>query len=241
MTADCGYPADGELYAVCIVVYFLQLIQVSIAEACRPQLVDQPAEPLEALEQQQASQSEETNAIAPSSEEAEMDLCDQISRCFAFFIGVLNAHEFHLQSLLYEFYGGADRKSADEQKTSRRQQSRAMDFRHAHGVKSVADVAKLFPGNVHPSRFLQLDDAMADLTPDFLIFSCLIKRSARVSVYVGAKSASAADSRSEYVAGFAETPAGTRGGRDERDLPFVYRHHHGSKNPYAPQESTAAT
>lgn len=94
-------------------------------------------------EQQHASpeNSKKLNRVMASV--TELSLCDQISRCFEFFIGILSVNELHLQSLLLEFY-------SDTSVSSRGQcQATALDFRSVHGVTSVVAVAKLFPGTAH--------------------------------------------------------------------------------------------
>lgn len=96
-------------------------------------------------EQQQVAQEKYEKLHRVEVPVVELSLCEQISRCFGFFIGVLDAHELHLQSLLLEFYRDDVRELSTDQC-----QATALDFRSVHSVTSVVDIARLFPGTNMP-------------------------------------------------------------------------------------------
>ncbi|TYZ61195.1 hypothetical protein PybrP1_009887 [[Pythium] brassicae (nom. inval.)] len=112
--------------AVCFSVCTLELdalVTMAVAAACQPEELVSVAHP------------REKEDVMMQSEPA-ANLCGDIERCFAFFIGALSPHERRLQQLLCQLYSsGAGATTAT-----------ALNFCHMHAVASVLDAAKLFPG-----------------------------------------------------------------------------------------------
>lgn len=154
--SESGGGCETEL-AACSV----QLIATAIAAACRSEgggsvdtdLQDEKAQhgDVDERTQREAPEAAVESSTVPSMIEAaaphELTLCDEIERCFAFFIGVLGPHELHLQQLLCEFYSTAGSSRVTKEPT---QAMNGLDVRQAHAVNSVLDVAKLFPGTCLP-------------------------------------------------------------------------------------------
>jgi hypothetical protein len=129
-----------------------KLVQLAVAEAVQPQeaeVVDSerdgsiPDEAQEEVSDQSFDPPEEVDATEKDREK-HPSICQQIDRCLAFFVGVPDPVESNLQALLVDLY---DEKHYAQQRQNSGEATPRGSFHEMHGVATILDVVRLFPGN----------------------------------------------------------------------------------------------